>query len=760
MNQKKPVKEPLAVTSDKGVRSGTGKKIAKTTTKYITRIVLTVFLIFVITGCIVAGSMAVYFATHEDQSLDFELADLKEKQVQTSIIYGTDPDGNQQELVKLHGVENRIWVDLEEIPQILQQAYVSIEDERFYKHDGVDWQRTISSFANMFVSIYGEQSGGSTLTQQLIKNVTKNDDVTIVRKVQEIMRALELEKKYTKDDIMEGYLNTLYLGHGCYGVKVAAETYFGKEVKDLDLAEAACIAAITKFPNKYDPIYHPEANKERQEYCLRKMMELGYITQTQYDSAVAEELVFAVKDEEEDESLETTRNWYLDQVIMDVKRDLCAKYNYPSDYAEKMLYEDGLQIYAALDMNIQNIMEDVYANRTNFPATNMQVDEQTGELTVLPQSAMAVMDYTGRVVGIVGGADPKEGNMLQNRATMSVRSPGSSIKPLSVYSPALEYNAATWSTTFPDQPMDIWVGGMRPGTWPRNYVDTYGPDTTVDVAVQKSLNTVPAYIVKMLSPSRCFEFLTDHYHFSTLDEERDVNYAPIATGSFDGGVKVLEMTAAYQAIGNGGSYYKPYTYYKVTNADGTKVLLENNPEPEAALSADTSVILNRLLQRVITGSNATARGYNIDHITTFAKTGTTSDAKDRWFAGGSSYYVGVTWFGFDIQKQIKVYNGSNPAGKVWLTVMNRIHENLENKPFPTSDNVVQRSYCTVSGKAPTPACKTIATGYFKSQTKLDSCDVCGKAATESTASGEGANSEDAGGTPVPTIPSRPSPTTP
>lgn len=415
--------------------------------------VLVVAVVFIVCFSVIA--IYGYSFVHGDPV--FNLTEEKYSQNQTSFIYGYDSDGNQVELTRLHGEENRIWVDLDDMSPHLKDAFIAIEDQRFEKHHGVDWIRTIG----VIVKPSNSGQGGSTITQQLIKNLTDEKDVTIVRKFNEILSALNLERNYSKDEIIEAYLNTINLSEGCYGVKTAAETYFGKDVSDLNIAECASIAAITQSPGKYDPLRKPENNRQRQLRILEEMLSQGFITQEEYDEAVAYEMVFTnsenyqgsqVSDSESGSNENKIDSYYVDYVVKTVLEDL-QKMGYTERKAKSLLYGGGLKIYTAVDFDVQNALEDVYENYKRMP------DETV-------QGAMVVMNYEGRVLGLVGGTGEYSGSLELNRAFQSYRQPGSSIKPLSVYGPAFEKSLNDdsvdiyWSTLIDDRPLKEVDGKM------------------------------------------------------------------------------------------------------------------------------------------------------------------------------------------------------------------------------------------------------------------------------------------------------------
>lgn len=649
--------------------------------------VLVVAVVFIVCFSVIA--IYGYSFIHGDPV--FNLTEEKYSQNQTSFIYGYDSDGNQVELTRLHGEENRIWVDLDDMSPHLKDAFIAIEDQRFEKHHGVDWIRTIG----VIVKPSNSGQGGSTITQQLIKNLTDEKDVTIVRKFNEILSALNLERNYSKDEIIEAYLNTIYLSEGCYGVKTAAETYFGKDVSDLNIAECASIAAITQFPGKYDPLRKPENNRQRQLRILEEMLSQGFITQEEYDEAVAYEMVFTnsenyqgsqVSDSESGSNENKIDSYYVDYVVKTVLEDL-QKMGYTERKAKSLLYGGGLKIYTAVDFDVQNALEDVYENYRRMP------DETV-------QGAMVVMNYEGRVLGLVGGTGEYSGSLELNRAFQSYRQPGSSIKPLSVYGPAFEKSLNDdsvdiyWSTLIDDRPLKEVDGKM----WPTNEGGGYsGAKTTIQKGIANSLNTISARTLDMIGVDYAYDYITNRFHISSLSAA-DCDYAPLATGSLTEGVSVLEMTAAYAAFGNGGAYYQPYCYYKIEDSQGN-VLIETDAAStqEQALTESTGWLMNKILQTVMT--SGTGRSYKISGVECFGKTGTTTDSKDRWFVGGTPEYVAAVWYGYDMPKEIVYRLSSNPAGTIWETVMNEIYD-VKGKnvtEFPEYDGIVQKSYDSSNG---------------------------------------------------------------
>lgn len=704
--------------------------------KKVMTVLLIVFAIGVICGTVAVTYVFKFGKEYVNSGKQIDLDIYKANQEQTSIIYGYDSNNNIVELLRLHGAENRVWINYEDIPKSMIDAFRDLEDKRFKDHRGVDWTRTIGG---VIKSKFEE--GGSTITQQLIKNLTGENGRTFSRKFYEILNALNLEKHYSKNTIMEAYLNTVYLGNGCYGIKTAAEIYFGKDVEDLNVAECAVIAGITKSPAYYDPLTEPDENRVRQKLCLGYMLEQGDITSEEYDEALDYELIFTnskkykgskVKKKKGKEknytekdikysSSTSTENssYYTDYVIDKVIEDLEKEYDLTYNEAWKKVFFGGLRIYTAVDLDVQKIAENVYVNRETFP------DEEDTKENPAVQSAITIMDYSGRVVAMVGGAGEKTTFRGLNRAADSARQPGSSIKPISVYAQGIESNTITWSTMV--QNYGIRLGSSR---WPVNYGGSSGSPSsfvTVQYAVAQSLNTVPAQIVRRMGMNRCFDFLVDDLKFTTLvtdedDDNYDNNYSSLCVGGMSHGVTTLEMTAAYAIFGNNGYYFEPYCYYKVTNNDGTEVLLEaGDSSGDQVISESSAGVMRQILKTVV--NSGTGSGYGIGGFEMFAKTGTTTDDKDRWFVGGTPYYVAAVWYGYDEPRRITNTSG-NPAGKIFRAIMSEVHKDLDSKTFPAASGVVARTYCRISGDLASPGCKSTATGYYKSSNTPSKCKNC------------------------------------
>ncbi|HCC00343.1 MAG TPA: transglycosylase [Ruminococcaceae bacterium] len=653
-------------TAKKAVQNSGGQRVAHGAKK----VLLTLFLLIIITGSIVVGALSVYILVFvKPQNIDLTNAQLKF----TSMIYANDSSGNPQVVSQINGGVDRIWVGIDQVPDNLKNAFISTEDQRFYEHEGVDWKRTISAFANFFLHFYASDQGGSTITQQLIKNI--NGD-TFNRKpgvkIQEIVTALNLEKRFSKDQILESYLNTIPLGGSSYGVQAASNVYFGKNVKDLDLAQCAVLAGLTQSPNNYNPLKYPDRAKQRQLYVLKNMLGQKMITQAQYDQASTEQLSYVGQKAE-------IRSWFADQVVEDVTNDLVKQKGYTKAYAENMVLNQGLKIYSTVDQGVQSSMDSIYqANSSN---TDIWLKGKSGTY----QSAMIVMNYSGAVMGIEGGRGAKTTNSGWDRATDSTRSPGSSIKPIGVYGPAIENGLITWSSSFKDSPPTT-VGGSP---WPHNDDEWSEQMMSVPDALAQSKNTIAVRIEQMLKPINTINFLTNNLGFTTLQKTTDKNGnndngLSVALGSLTNGVSVETMAAAYQPFGNGGIYNKPYTYTKVLDSNGN-VLLENKPTASRAFSQETSTIMNRLLQYDVT--NGTGAAAKLSETEVGGKTGTTDNGLDRWFVGITPDYVGAVWCGYDKNKEM--YTTNNPSVYVWHSVMDKVQSSIPSKTFPVWGNVVQ-----------------------------------------------------------------------
>ena len=691
------------------------KKSKKKIRQRILKICLSVFLIGLITVSLVVGAFLFYAFTMVDGTMD---EDLENSLNFTTTIYAQDASGNYVEYRRLHGEFNRIWKDYDKvaidaedpnydgIPKMLANAFVAIEDKRFFEHDGVDWKRTIGAFINEFVPIYSSRQGGSTITQQLVKNLTDDRSQKASRKVREIMRARYLEGKYSKDVILECYLNTIPMDHGIYGVEVAANYYFGKTVKDLTIAECASLASITKSPSYYSPDSNPENNKKRRESVLFQMYDQGYITKKEYNAALKEELNVVANEKVLSQS--NVNSYFVDALIEEVIDDLVEKYGYDESHANQLFYNSGYKIYATMNTEFQAAAEAVFSDSATYAIEGKNGALMTGAITV--------MDYNGNVKAMVGGIGEKTTNRGFNCATQAVRQPGSTMKPIAAYAPALEDDLITYSTLIDDAKTNY------NGWTPVNWYGSYWGNVTVQYALERSINTIPVYLVNKLTPEYSFTFLTKNLGITTLNDE-DKNLSPLGMGGTNGGLTTVESAAAFSVFGNGGNYYEPILYTKVENQQG-EIVLEKSSKPRVAIGEDTATIMNKLLQTVVTGSQGTggaAKSY-ISGMPIYAKTGTSNNQNDLWFVGGTPHYIASVWCGYSELQAIPDRH-SGIALKMWGNVMSKIHSGLKAQNFPESSYVVERYYCKDTGDLATDACTEKITGYYKTSKLPSPCSV-------------------------------------
>lgn len=681
-------------------------RIALRILSYVVNIVLTLLLIGLVCGVIIGTVFAIYIKNDLDLEIDPALLMTVDKDTTTRVYY-MDYETQEDRLIRngtpveleeerLYGSVNSLWADYDSFPDNLINAFIAVEDHRFMSHNGVDWLGTGKAVANYFIG-FDELRGASTITQQLVKNITGDDDFTIQRKVEEIFRALNLEKQLSKEEILEMYLNIVYLGNNCYGVRTAAETYFGKDVSELSLVECAALASIVKNPSKYEPLYHDEfeftasdgsveldGNKKRRATVLMTMYDYGYISESEYAAALKEELVLVSESESDEDELDETltiHSWYVDSVIVQVIEDLMEKNDWTYAVASTKLYTSGYNIYIPMDPEIQDILEEYYEDEENFPKA------QEG---LQPESAMVITDpYTGDVLGLVGGRGQKLGNLILNRATGAVRPVGSSIKPISVYAPAMDMGLITPTSIVEDTPVmtnTVVHGAGTSWEWteevpyPQNYPSYYRGDITVTEAVRVSVNTVPMRLLQQMGLDTSFDFLKNTLHCDSLIESRELSNGSVITdkglaalslGQLNYGMTVLEMAGAYSIFPNNGLYESPNLYLYVTDSAGNTVL-ENTHYTEVAISEKNAKTMTRVLMDVMqngTGTSVTLR-YSVDVA---GKTGTTSADFDRYFVGYTPYCVGAVWTGYDINSSLSAW-GTNPSCTIWDGVMTRIHQ--------------------------------------------------------------------------------------
>lgn len=651
----------------------------------------TIGLIILVTAALLACMAALYVKMVILPDAKLDLGDISPNL--TTVVYYTDANGQDIELQKLHGTENRIWVGYDNIPTNLVDAAVAIEDKRFYKHDGVDWVRTAYGLISMFTG--QDIQGGSTLTQQLIKNLTTENQVTVKRKIKEIFSALDFEKEHEKEEILEWYLNYIFLGEGCNGVYTASYAYFGKNVADLSLAECASLIGITNNPSLYNPYRNAEANKHRQTLILNAMLEQKKITKEEHTAALAETLQFVRGEDELRE--QTVYSWYVDAVIDQVIKDLREANNYSEQAAASRVYSGGLQIYTPYNPTVQAAVDAVYSDRANLNLTSASGQQA--------QSAITVVDNaTGKVIALSGGIGKKDGSRWLNRASGTVRPPGSSIKPLTVYAPAFELGLL--------KPTDVERDSPDEKGWPVNAYGNYRGNMTIVEALEISCNTIAVKtLLNVVTPRVSFDFMRDRFHITLTENETiagkeftDIAPGPLALGGLTKGVSTYDMAAAYSVFARGGTYYEPSVYTKVLDSKGD-IVLEKNGTGEVVLKPKTSHYINQLLERVILAGSGTGRYANFSGMQIAGKTGTTSQKKDIWFVGYTPYYTAAVWTGYDQQEAIN-YRGAPPSSLLWKQVMQAAHKGLPYKEFavPTDGELVSVTYCRSTGLKAGSAC--------------------------------------------------------
>lgn len=714
-------------------------KAKKTKAKKIVGICLKVFvsimLIGIITGCLVVGAFAIYVFNFVDDKV-YEDLDEMSLGFTTTIYVENKESGEYEPYRVLHGEENRQWVDFEKMPDNLLNAFVAVEDQRFRDHQGVDWKRTVAAFANMFVDLYSSNQGGSTITQQLVKNITGDDKQTPMRKIREIMRARYLEDNYEKDTILECYLNTICLGGGVYGVEVASKYYFGKSTDQLTLVECASLASLAKEPEKYRPDKNPQFNKERRDLVLKLMYDQGYITKEVYEESIATDIEIVADASVKNQN--QVNSYFVDALIEEVIDRLVDEYGMDESYASKNVYNGGYKIYCTLDPEIQTVLEEEYSKTdTYFKLTSKKSGKRV-------QSAMTIMDYEGHIVGIVGGSGEKTENRAYNRATMSFRQPGSTMKPLAAYSQAIQKNIIHFSSIAEDKAIEGYY--LSGGAGPKNSYGYYEGSMTVAEALERSTNTIPCRLIKQMGVETTYYYLKNNLGINSLDSAQDMNLSSLGLGGTYTGISTTQSAAAFAVFGNLGTYYEPTTFVLMTDQHDKTILKQK--DGVAAIDENTATIMNRMLQNVVYGERGTAKAIASfsDDIKCYAKTGTSSDVYDSWLAGGTPYYVGSCWFGYDEQEQL---NNSTLAKTMWKNVMKRIHKDLEPIEFTESEFITDRYYCKSTGLLATDACESVAVGCYKTNYSLPA--VCTahpgevlpeiKDETEEGETGEGTESE-------------------
>ncbi|BED92901.1 MAG: transglycosylase domain-containing protein [Candidatus Paraimprobicoccus trichonymphae] len=662
---------------------------------------LTIILLCFFSGIFILIYIKHYITSSSDDSF---LLDINNSKLSlTSFIYV-----DNQEYQKIYSVENRIWVDFKEIPKYMKDAIISIEDKRFYNHAGVDFFRTTGAVLSLMTGkpLYG----GSTLTQQCVKNVTGDSKLSLTRKLRESFRALKLEETHSKDEILELYLNIVNFGAGSRGAETAANIYFDKNIKNCSLLECATIASITQNPTAYNPLNHPEKNKKRRELILSEMLIQEKITKQEYIQAIgeSENIKLSSKNNNfKDNNLSNeVRNWYIETMLKDIVKDLCEKYNIGKESAENILYRQGLKIYCSMDKNAQNIVEKNVKNSLLDPKLEL---------------GYILMDFNGRILAILGSRKEKTGNLLYDRANQARRQPGSTIKPLSAYTLALDIGLYNYSSIISDKPLILETDGVT-REWPLNWYSGYRGNVILQWALEKSANAPVAQIINKLGTKRSYDFLTNKLKFYSLDRNDSTSLSALATGGTHVGVTVREMTAAFQIFGNSGRYYKPYTYDYITDRNN-KIILDNRTNiPEQVINPQTATVMNKLLKNVVTGPEGTGKLANINDWNIIGKTGTTTDDFDSWFLGMSPYAVSGIWVGYDEPRRIKEISA---AIKIWKSIMEEYLKNKSKIDYNYDNKVKENLYCRSTGLLANPSCPSKATGYYSNSNVPHECNLHG-----------------------------------
>jgi len=701
----------------------------------------TVLMVLVICAFVFVGVLGDYL---QDDVLPMANIDIEDYDLeQNSYMYYLDSNGQIQKYQDIFAATSSAWANIEDIPEDMIHAAVAIEDHRFFEHQGVDWITTIKACARMF---FGDDSvGGSSITQQLIKNalLTEDeaaDDVTVQRKVMEIFRAVQVEKRYDKDEILEMYLNFIYLGQGCRGVRSAAATYYGKELESLTAAECASIIGITNSPTWYDPYQNPDNNEERKENILWAMNKYGWLTDEEYQEALDQKLVLKNGIDLQDsmafcknkscnyKGIVSTLNqlegkyycpscqaqvpvvedgsqdvysWFADTVLEDVAMAMAEKSNMTWNSATKemmmqQIKSGGYHIYTTIDMDVQKQVDAIYTDLSQIPET------RGGQQL---QSAIVVIDNsTGDIVAMAGGVGKKTGFDEWNRAVDAKLQSGSSIKPIAIYAPGFEQGTLSPATVIKDLPLNY-----NNGAWPRNDNYRYGYSSTIFSGVTRSVNAVAAHSLDLIGVNYGYEFAKYKFGISSLVDEyidadgpvhTDNGYAPLAMGAQTGGVHVRDMAGAYATFANNGVRRQERTFTKVYDSEGNLVI-DNTQKQEQILSEKSVNYMNYCLV------NATARGTgsqaDFSGHTVAGKTGSTSEFKDRWYCGFTGYYTAAIWTGYDKPEVIRP-TSSNPACVLFKKVMQPLHEGRERVDLYSTDGMIGVSVCLDSGKWATEAC--------------------------------------------------------
>ena len=677
------------------------------------RICVLIFLLLCVIGAgVVAG---VFFGLFGD---DFEISK-EELTIGAANSVIVDSEGNT--ITNLSGDEKRKIITLDDMSEYLPKAYISMEDERFYKHNGVDIKRTAGAIVHTLVG--NSSYGGSTITQQLVKNITKEDDRSgmagIMRKVKEWAKAYQVERMISKDQILELYLNILYVGGegNLHGVELGAEYYFNKSAKDLSLAECAYMAGINSSPSRYNPFDESKDNseliKKQTKVALSKMKQLGYIkSDEEYENAVAE-VDNGLNFQKGTITANSAYSYHTEAVLDQVIKQVMEEKQWSQQMAENYVYSSGLTIYSTVNTNIQTEMETEYKN-SKYIVAGKAKNKTTGEkLNEHSQSAMVVIDYkTGNVIGTVGGLGEKTESRGLNRATQSVRQTGSSMKPLAVIAPGLEEKVITAATVYDDAATDF-GGGYKP----ENYNGFKGL-LNIRQFISTSQNIPALKIMRELTPEKSITYL-NKMGLSNIKADQD-NDLSLALGGTRNGATPLEMAAAYATIANNGVYITPTFYSKVVDANGDTVMTPKQ-EQTRVFSEQNAYIAKTIIQEPVK-AGGTATYCAISGIDVAAKTGTTDDNYDRWLCGFTPYYAAACWYGYDNNETVSYPYSSNPAGSIWDAVMTAIHKGLANATFERPSGIVEQTVCKKTGGLASTGCTETYKEIFTQDNMPQKCE--------------------------------------
>ena len=713
---------------------------------------LSLSLVIIITGTIVATALTVYVLSFMEESTSINLTELESGS--DTYFYGTEiNDDGEEELVVLQRMKTdvqRIPVSIDRIPQHTRNAFTCTEDERFYLHDGVDYKRTFSAFLNLFLHVYDTEQGGSTIAQQLIKNLTgAANDRSPQQKIREIFAAMQLEKTYSKDEILEEYLNFIGFGGPINGIQLAATRYFGKDVEDLTIAESAVLAAIPQNPNYYYPFadqtdyaYDSDGNlivdgkannRLRQEHVLWQMYKNGAITYDEYHEALNEKIVFTDSDEyrklhpevdlEQIEQEQKAYTWEVDAMMWEAASYLMELYNIEEDDAIERINKGGYRIYSTIDRQMQDYVENQFLDINNFLDSNwvkrwvdLDGDGETEE--VLPHVAFTAMRYDGSVMATVGQWGEKKHSLVTNYAVRDKRQIGSTIKPISTYGLALESDHIHWGSIYRDLPLpDVKDDNGDP--WPTNYgrVAGSGASHPIYYFLQQSFNTVPAQLCNELTPEAVFEFSTQQLGLDLYGEGsefNDRNLSPLSIGALTYGVTLQNLVNAYIPYGNGGTYYKAHIISKIEDANHN-VLVDNSDTGQYAVSDETAWVMNRLMKNVV--DNGTATTARLGYKVLVGKTGTTENWSDSAFVGLTRDFASGITIGYEQYRNDLSLPSSLHACTIWKNIIGNYADTMfMDTPvdFDPCETVVAEAMCSVTGQRAGAYCPKGITGYWKS----------------------------------------------